>query len=143
MHTHTHTHKHKYSIFALSTQAHEHYLYRCTIHTHTHTSTSTLSSILTHTHKHKYSIFALSSDTQAQVLTHTSTLSLCTISLHYPHKHKNTIFLHYPHKQQVPFPPGHLHCHSQSCTLHHRVRPIVVSVTTPLLLNMFSLCVLF
>src|SRR4029434_9328404 len=42
---------------------------------------------------------------------------------------------------QEHFPRWHLHCPSQSCILYHRVRPILVSVTTPLLLNMFSLCV--
>src|SRR4029434_5659559 len=41
---------------------------------------------------------------------------------------------------QEHFPPGHLHCHNQ-CILYHRVRPILVSVNTPLLVNMFSLCV--
>ena len=45
---------------------------------------------------------------------------------------------------QEHFPPGHLHCHSQSCILYHRVRPILVSVTTPPTLNMFSsLCMWF
>src|SRR4029434_77730 len=38
-----------------------------------------------------HSLFALCTNP-----THTSTI---TLSLHYPHKHKNTIFLHYPHQQ--------------------------------------------
>ena len=41
---------------------------------------------------------------------------------------------------QEHFSPGHLHCHNQ-CILYHRVRPILASVTTPLLVKMFSLCV--
>ena len=67
--------------------------------------------------------------------THTHTRHTCTHARTHTHVHALST------QAQEHFPLWHLHCHSQSCILYHRVRPILVSVTTPLLLNMFSLCV--
>src|SRR4029434_6470463 len=81
-------------------------------------------------------------------------LSLCSLHFRNTHKQKqkNTILhypstqaqdyyicLLYPHQQHKnTFLLDNQHCHNH-CILYHRVRPILLSVTTPLLVNMFSI----